>query len=142
MLGYNDIQYQTTIGRRDKCQPKMNGPLWRFHTFKKALCENNSYKETFVHECNALEFGIMSSQKEVNNDNFSLFSSHPAHEKLSSLSTSLQLPPQELGVVVVVVVGGPILSPWSLGVFFSPISQGKNKLNSENHHISILSFKN
>jgi hypothetical protein len=60
-------------------------------------CENNSYKETFVHECNALEFGtVSSSQKEVNNDNFPFLA---ATEPMKSclFPASLQLPPEELG---------------------------------------------
>lgn len=92
-VGYKDIQYQTTIGWRDKCQPKMNG-LWRFHTSRKHF-ENNSYKETFVHhECNALEFGTVSPQKEVNNDNFPfLVATKPM--KSCHFPTSLQYCPQK-----------------------------------------------
>jgi hypothetical protein len=57
-------------------------------------CENNSSKETFVRTIpikkpllcmsgNALEFGTVSSQKEVNNDNFPFLVATQAHEKLS-----------------------------------------------------------
>ncbi len=94
-VGYKDIQYQTTIGWRDKCQPKMNG-LWRFlHTSRKHG-ENNSYKETFVHECNALEFGTVSSQKKVNNDNFPFLVATQPMKSCRLFPTSLQFAPQKI----------------------------------------------
>jgi len=75
----------------------MNG-LWRFHTSrKKGIVRTIPIKKPFVHECNALEFGtVSSSQKEVNNDNFPFLA---ATEPMKSclFPASLQLPPEELG---------------------------------------------